>query len=300
MKRTLIQSLFFLILCTVNSSYVLADIKLAGIFSDNTVLQQQSNVAIWGNANNSSKVTVTTSWNKKSYTTTASQDGSWIIKIATPKAGGPYGLTISDGKTITLNNVLIGEVWVCSGQSNMEMPMKGFRNQPILNSAEDIAMADNAQIHLFTVKKNTSLTPLSALNGTWVECNSESVTDFSATAYYYGLMLNRKLKVPIGLISSSWGGTLIEPWISEMGIKNFDWVKLPEKKPGEKLSQQTPTVLFNAMINPLVGYGIRGVIWYQGESNREDPIGYEKLLPGLIQNWRNNFSSKLFRYAGFL
>lgn len=99
-------------------------------------------------------------------------------------------------------------------------------------------------------------------------------------------MLNKKLNVPVGLINSSWGGTLIETWISEMGIKNFDWVKLPEKKPVEKLSQQTPTVLFNAMISPLVGYGIRGVIWYQSESNREDPVGYKKLLSGLVQDWR--------------
>jgi sialate O-acetylesterase len=165
--------------------------------------------------------------------------------------------------------------------------MKGFRNQGILGASEAIAFSENPQIRLFTVKRNTSLEPLTDFDAKWSLCEPENVMNFSATAYYFGLMLNKKLQVPIGLIHSSWGGTRIEPWISEMGVKNFDWVKLPEKKPVENLSPQTPTVLFNAMINPMVGYNIKGVIWYQGESNVSEPSEYEKLLPGLIQNWRN-------------
>ncbi len=287
MKQKITYTFGIFFISAMASLQAFADIKLPAIFNDNMVLQQQTQAGIWGKANKNAKVNVTTSWDKKSYTATASNDGSWKVKVATPVAGGPYQISISDGKAITLKNVLIGEVWLCSGQSNMEMPMKGFRNQPISGSAEAIAFSENSKIRLFTVKKSASLEPLDDFDAGWSLCVPENVMNFSATAYYFGLMLNKKLNVPIGLIHSSWGGTRIEPWINEMGIKNFDWVKLPEKKPVDKLSQQTPTVLFNAMINPLVGYAIKGAIWYQGESNRNEPAEYQKLMPGLIQNWRD-------------
>jgi sialate O-acetylesterase len=169
----------------------------------------------------------------------------------------------------------------------MEMPMKGYRNQPVLGSNEYIATSSNNQIRLITVPRAASLTPLDDFQGEWKLCEPENVAEFSATAYFFGLMLNKVLNVPVGLICSSWGGTRIEPWMSEEGLKPFDWVKLPDKTAKvEKLSQQTPTVLFNAMINPIAGYGIRGAIWYQGESNRNEPAQYQKLMPGLALNWR--------------
>lgn len=124
--------------------------------------------------------------------------------------------------------------------------------------------------------KYLSLDRLDNFTGNWSLCDPEFVSEFSATAYFFGLMMNRALHVPVGLINASWSGTRIEPWISERGLRNFDWVKLPEKKPDQKLSPQTPTVLFNAMINPMVGYGIRGAIWYQGEANRNEPREYQK------------------------
>jgi sialate O-acetylesterase len=175
---------------------------------------------------------------------------------------------------------MIGEVWVCSGQSNMEMPVKGYRNQPVLGSNEYITVSSNNQIRLITVPKVTSLTLLDDFQGAWKTCEPENVADFSATAYFFGLMLNKSLNVPVGLICTAWGGTRIEPWISEAGFKNFDWVKLPDKNspPQGNLSPQTPTVLFNAMISPIAGYGIRGAIWYQGESNRNEPAQYQKLM----------------------
>jgi sialate O-acetylesterase len=282
---------YFLFLPTVFlllavSANLEAEIKLPAIFSDNMVMQQQTQAAIWGKADKNASVRVSTSWNHKSYSTTASANGSWKIKVSTPAAGGPYEMTISDGKTLKLKNVLIGEVWVCSGQSNMEMPVKGFRNQPVVGSAETIALSSNPEIRLFTVKKTTSLEPLDDFTGSWNLCEPSTVADFSAVAYFFGSMLQKALHVPVGLINTSWGGTRIEPWISESGCKNFDWVKLPDKAPVEKLSQQTPTVLFNAMVNPMVGYGIRGAIWYQGESNRNEPKEYARLMPGLVQNWR--------------
>lgn len=287
MKCTLKTVLALLLVMAFSASYVFAEIKLPAIFCDNMVLQQQTEVAIWGIANKNSTVKVSTSWNNKSYSTQSSKDGKWKLKVTTPKAGGPFELVISDGKALKLNNVLIGEVWVCSGQSNMEMPMKGLKNQPIIGSSDAILLSSNPNIRLFTIKKASSLEPKDDITGDWKLCEPENVYEFSATAYYFGLMLNKALNVPVGLINTSWGGTRIEPWISEIGCKNFDWVKIPEKKPVENLSQQTPTVLFNAMINPIVGYGMRGAIWYQGESNRNEPQYYQKLMPGLIENWRS-------------
>lgn len=287
MKRIAFSAMAFLLVIAFSVNQALAEVKLPAVFCDNMVLQQQTQAAIWGKADKNATISVSTSWNGKSYSTKATADGSWKLKVTTPKAGGPYEITVSDGKSIKLKNVLIGEVWVCSGQSNMEMPMKGFKNQPILGGSDAIALSTNPNIRLFTVKKVTNLEPQENFTGDWKTCIPENVYEFSATAYYFGLMLNKALNVPIGLINTSWGGTRIEPWISEMGCKNFDWVKLPEKKPVENLSPQTPTVLFNAMINPMVGYGIRGAIWYQGESNRNEPKEYLKLMPGLIENWRS-------------
>ncbi len=287
MKRFAFSALAFFLVTALSSISLFAEVKLPSIFCDNMVLQQQTEAAIWGKADKNASVKITTSWNSKSYSTKSSAEGNWKVKVATPKAGGPFEITISDGKTLHLKNILIGEVWVCSGQSNMEMPLKGFRNQPIIGSADAIATSTNPNIRLFTVKKVTSLEPLDDFTGDWKLCEPENVAEFSATAYFFGKMLNAALHVPIGLINTSWGGTRIEPWISEMGCKNFDWVKLPEKKPVDNLSQQTPTVLFNAMINPIVGYGIKGAIWYQGESNRNEPNEYQKLMPGLIENWRS-------------
>jgi sialate O-acetylesterase len=287
MKHVIFLLAAIALVFTASVNQLLAEIKLPSIFCDNMVLQQQTEASIWGKAAKNASVSVTTSWNGKNYSTKASSDGSWKLKVETPNAGGPYEITISDGASLTLKNVLIGEVWVCSGQSNMEMPMKGFRNQPILGGADAIALSTNNNIRLFTVKRSTSLDPLDDFSGKWETCVPENVYEFSATAYYFGLMLNKVLNIPIGLINTSWGGTRIEPWISEAGCKNFDWVKLPDKKPVENLSPQTPTVLFNAMINPIVGYGIRGAIWYQGESNRNEPKEYQKLMPGLIENWRS-------------
>lgn len=287
MKSSIFRTSIMLIFLALTSALVKAEVKLPAIFSDNMVIQQQTEAAIWGTATANSTVRVTTSWNKRSYSAKAGSDGKWKVKVSTPAAGGPYSITISQGKTIVLKNVLIGEVWVCSGQSNMEMPMKGFRNQPITGSLEYIVTSSNSSIRLITVPRTTSLTPLDDFNGSWKLCEPENVSEFSATAYFFGLMLNKVLGVPVGLINTSWGGTRIEPWISEEGFKNFDWVKLPDKNvKQEKLSPQTPTVLYNAMINPIAGYGISGAIWYQGEANRNEYVQYEKLMPGLALNWR--------------
>lgn len=287
MNRLLPSLLTVLFVSVISTGTIFGQVKLPAIFGDNMVLQQQTQAAIWGLAAKNSTVKVTTSWNNKSYTAKAGSDGKWKLKVATPSAGGPFEVSISDGTTLKLKNVMIGEVWVCSGQSNMEMPVKGYMSQPVLGSNESIATSSNPAIRLFTVKKASSLQPLDDVTGSWKTCEPENVSEFSATAYFFGLMLNKALKVPVGLINTSWGGTRIEPWMSEAGFKNFDFVKLSDKNQQGTINIQTPTVLYNAMINPLVGYGIRGAIWYQGESNRNEASQYEKLLPGMIENWRS-------------
>ncbi|MEL7588234.1 MAG: sialate O-acetylesterase [Prolixibacteraceae bacterium] len=263
-----------------------AEIKLPAIFGDHMVLQQQTEATIWGKATPAKTVTVSTSWNGKSYGTRSDVNGNWKLKVKTPEAGGPYTITISDGKAVKLTNVLIGEVWVCSGQSNMGMPMKGLPNQPVLGSNKIIANSSNGSIRLFTVIRNTSLEPLEDFEGEWKECRPESVADFSATAYFFGKMLQEFLGVPVGLINTSWGGTRIEPWMSESGIKNFDFIRLTDKN---RTGKQIPTVLYNAMVKPMVSYAIRGGIWYQGEANKNEYKQYEKLMPGLIRNWREEW-----------
>jgi len=287
MKRHIsILSFLCLLFLSINLK---AEVKLPVIFGDHMVLQQQTDAAIWGTATARSKVEVITSWNNQSYSTKADSDGKWKLKVKTPAAGGPFSITISDGETLQLNNVLIGEVWVCSGQSNMWMPMSGYFNQPILGSNQAIATSTNNSIRLITIEKDKSLERLDDFSGKWMECNPESVGNFSATAYFFGRMIQQALDVPVGLICSSWGGTRIEPWISESGIKNFDWVNLPDKKQAGDFNQQTPTVLFNAMIAPMVGFAIKGGLWYQGESNRNEPKEYEQLMSGLIENWRSEW-----------
>jgi len=160
MKRFFSSLMTLLIALVISSGVLYAEVKLPAIFGDNMVLQQQSEAAIWGTAAQNATVKVTTSWNNKSYSVRSGSDGKWKLKVATPSAGGPYEVTISDGTPLKLKNVMIGEVWVCSGQSNMEMPMKGFLNQPITGSNKAIATSSNPAIRLFTVKKATSLQPL--------------------------------------------------------------------------------------------------------------------------------------------
>jgi len=296
MNRRILNFFSLLFITLLISVALRAEVKLPAIFGDNMVLQQQTDAAIWGKASSGKTVTVTTSWDQKSYTTRSDSRGAWKLKVHTPVAGGPYEITLSDGDELTLHHVLIGEVWFCSGQSNMEMPVKGFRNQPVLGSNEAIATSDNASIRLFTVTRKTSLEPLDDFEGKWVECVPENAADFSATAYYFGRMLQEALGVPVGLINSSWGGTRIEPWISEAGIKKFDFVSLPDKKQTGTISPQTATVLYNAMVRPMVGYSIKGALWYQGESNRNEPEQYVQLLPGLVKNWREEWGAGDFPF----
>ena len=264
-----------------------AQIKLPSIFTDNMVLQQRSQVPVWGWAKAGTNVTVTTSWNKKSYSIKADSNGKWLVKVTTPVYGGPYTVTIKGDSTIKLHNVLIGEVWLCTGQSNMEMPMKGFKSQPVAGSTEAILKSGNDHIRIYTVPRS-SVTEAqeNSKPSDWHVASPEFVANFSATGYYFGKLLNEMLHIPIGLISDCYGGSSAEAWMDPEGLKDFSQIKIPAKTDSIKSVSRTPTTLYNGMLNPVVGFGIKGCIWYQGESNHEQPDQYEKLFPAMVKRWR--------------
>ena len=186
---------------------VQAEIKLPAIFGDNMVLQQQSSATVWGWAKPNTAVRVTASWNGKSYSAKSDGTGYWKLKVRTPAASyTPYTLTVSDGKAVVLKNVLIGEVWICSGQSNMDMPMKGLRNQPVEGGPEAIVQSSNSGIRCFTVQKTSKAVPQDDCTGAWEVANPQTTPSFTATGYFFGRLINRTLDVPVGLIHASWGG----------------------------------------------------------------------------------------------
>ena len=264
-----------------------ATITLPAMFSNNMVLQQHADVAIWGNSFPKSSVTLLASWNKKAYKTTTDASGKWRLTIHTPNAGGPFSIKIKDTATLTINNVLIGEVWFCSGQSNMEMPMRGFKNQPVFHSNEILLDAANNNLRLFEAKRNAATTPQENCTGEWKVSDPETAKDFSAVAYMYGMMLQKKLNVPVGIMVSSWGGTKIQSWINKESLDSFPEVVIDNKVDTAKEKHKYPTTLFNGMITPFVGYGIKGFLWYQGESNRHEPSIYAKLFQVMVRSWRD-------------
>lgn len=278
---------FLLIICSIIVQSSDAKIKLPYFFSDNMVLQQQTDVAIWGWAKENSTVSITTSWNKKRYTTKAGADGKWKTKVATPVAGGPYSISISDGEAVKINNILIGEVWLCSGQSNMEMGLKGFRDQPILGSNDAIFNSTNDNIRIYTVPRSVQRTYQDTTkNSQWKASSPENISNFSATAYYFGKILQERLNVPVGLVNISYGGSPVEAFMDEQTLKAFPEIKVSAATDTFKLNNRNATVLYNGMLGAFLGYTIKGCIWYQGESNNDRPQQYETLFPAFVKQIR--------------
>jgi sialate O-acetylesterase len=288
------------------SSAPRAEIALHPLFGDHMVLQQGITAPVWGTAAAGEEVTVSIAGQRKS--ARAGADGRWQVKLDPMKPGGPHEMTIG---TVTLKNVMVGEVWVCSGQSNMEWPVRASKNAP-----EEIAAAAFPQIRLFTVPKKPADTPQWDVAGTWKECSPESVPGFSAVGYFFGRELHKARNVPIGLIHTSWGGTAAELWTSrrvleadpefkpmieqyEARMKAFAEAsekakaegKAPPKKPGPG-----PAQLYNGMIAPLLPYAIAGALWYQGESNAGRAKQYQKLFPAMIRNWRDDWGQGDFPF----
>ena len=269
------------LLCMALSGY--SNIRLPRLISSNMVLQQRDSVRIWGWADPYEEVTVAPSWTQQTYKATGSRDARWELKVATPAAGGPHTIIIKGKNTIVLNNVMIGEVWICSGQSNMEMSAeKGLQDVK-----KELLSAHLNNIRFFHIPKTTAPYPQDDCAGQWAACDSITLQAFSAVAYFFGKRLSRELNVPVGLIAASWGGTAAEVWTPDSIVNNDPVLKQAATKivPSGMCPYQ-PGYAFNAMIAPVTPYTIAGAVWYQGENNTGAAGTYKQLFTAMIDSWR--------------
>lgn len=331
-----LKRLLLILVVSAGNLSMTAQVKLPALVGDNMVLQQKSKVNLWGWASPNEKVNIQLGWQNAPVAVTANADGNWKIAVDTPKGSKKaFDITIEATNKIILHNVLIGEVWICSGQSNMYFPVgkeEGTWKTGVVNYEEEIKKAAYPNIRIFTVLTKASQKPLEDVTGSWKECSPNSVKTFSAVAYFFGRNLYQKLNVPIGLISSSWGGTKAEAWTSQNVLEeNTDFLPILEndakneklfqekletyyqnlkaeriannndlsksqlKKP-KKEENKTSYVLYNAMLYPLINYTMKGVIWYQGESNAEKAYLYRSLFPAMIKNWRDDWNQGDFPF----
>jgi sialate O-acetylesterase len=324
---------FTLLLFVFCAAALRADVSLAPLFTDHAVLQRDKPVPIWGRADAGEPITVT--FHGQTVGATAASDGRWIVYLdALPASAEPAYLVVTGKNKIAVHDVLVGEVWLCSGQSNMEFAVRNptkaiFR---VANAEEEVAAANYPLIRQFKVALAESDAPTDAMDGSWAVCSPATAGEFTAVGYFFARDIYEKLHVPVGLINSTWGGTPIEAWMSPFALDSdpafaavrerwqkgladypaaearFDtelaaWAKaaaeakaagkdLPAfgpKRPHGPGDRWTPTGLFNGMINPLLPYALRGVLWYQGESNALHPAEYHELFPAMITAWRKHF-----------
>jgi sialate O-acetylesterase len=261
-----------------------AYVSLPAIFTDNMVLQRDTDVKIWGWGKPLEQVTIKTSWSMDYYKTIIDNKGNWDIILPTPEAGGPYEINIQGQNEVTLRDVLIGEVWLCSGQSNMEWSA----NMGINNQQKAIQYADNQNIRFFTVNQRTASEPQIDLDGDgWNTCSPKTMADFSAVAYFFARRINEEMGIPVGLIQSAWGGTPAEAWVSGRIIDGDSLLAEAAKLlPEEPWGPGDPGSIFHAMISPITSFKIAGVLWYQGERNTNNPSFYKELMVTLINSWR--------------
>jgi sialate O-acetylesterase len=299
-----------------------ADVRLPAVISDNMVLQGGDTVNLWGWADPNEEIEIRLNWTDASARIQAEDDGTWAFRMAAPDFGGPYEITFEAANTVTIRNILVGEVWVCSGQSNMQWTIRNSAH-----AEREIAAARYPKIRLFSVKRQVADTPQTDCEGRWVECSPETIPEFSAVAYFFGRRLHKDLDLPVGLIHSSWGGTPAEAWTCSAALRDnpeFDpiikrheeavanypkamvqyrenlerWEEAAEKAKAEGQAAprrpyaplgpghpHSPAGLFNAMIAPLTPFTIRGAIWYQGESNAGRAYQYRALFPTMIKSW---------------
>jgi len=290
------------------ASPCLADVRLPKILGSHMVLQRESEVKIWGWADPGEEVRVRCDWLDATQTTVADADGNWLLRVATKEAGGPHSMTIAGKNRISLEQILFGEVWIASGQSNMEMPLnrQSGAYTGIKDFEKEIARATHPKIRLFQVGNFSSKEPLDDVQTgismygiptsdcKWKACSPKTIPTFAATAYFFARELHTELKVPVGIVDSSWGGTSAEAWTPAAGLKALGYaaeLKQAATLP-QKADQKIPTRLYNGMIHPLRNFTIKGVIWYQGEGNTGRADRYHKLFSTMIGQWRTAFGDE--------
>lgn len=331
-----IKKVFSLLIILNIQLSIQGQVKLPALVSDNMVLQQNAKVNLWGWASPNEKINIRLGWQNTPIEIAANSEGNWKVTLDTPQGSETsYSIQIEGSNKIVLNNILIGEVWICSGQSNMFFPVgkeEGTWKTGVKNYEQEVVNANYPTIRVFTVLTNASPKPLDNVTGSWAACSPNTIKTFSAVAYFFGRDLYQKLKIPIGLISSSWGGTKAEAWTSQPVLEgntdflpileedakneklyqeklekyyldlknerianNNDLSKTELKKP-KKEANKTSYVLYNAMLHPLINYTMKGVIWYQGESNSGKAKLYQTLFPAMVENWRNDWKQGDFPF----
>lgn len=329
MKKWIFISQAFIVFIV---SLAVADVRLPSIISDNMVIQADTAVPIWGWASPGEKITLTI--NDQKCSTSSGTDGKWMIKLKPIRSSDKsLEMTIAGKNTITIKNILIGQVWLASGQSNMQFYVKSAKN-----GDKEIQNAVYPSIRLFTVPPRVAFAPAQDCNGRWFECTPQSVTYFSAVAYFFGREIHKEIKQPVGLINSSWGGTIAETWMSpeslhanpaykailqrhEQTVKMYpngqtDYEKylkqwqtdaneaaktgkpapVKQAPPFGQMNPNGASLLYDGMISPIIPYAIKGAIWYQGESNASRAKQYETLFPALIADWRKQWQQGDFPF----
>jgi sialate O-acetylesterase len=311
------------------SSVAMAEVRLPHVFSDHAVLQRNQPVRIWGWAGSGEHISV--NLHDQYLTVQADAYGAWEVWLKPEAAGGPYTLKVTGDTTaqpLERSDILVGDVWLASGQSNMEFPLKGIPTAKLSDSDKEIASANHPRIRLLHVKRTASDYPLSDADSTWLTCTPETAADFSAVAYFFGRKISQEENVPVGLIETAWGGTPAHSWISQEGIA---WASLSSiavdagkiaalegranaanenmriqdevlkaagktppihpRIPGDHGAAWTPSALFNAMVAPYVNFTLKGFLWYQGETDAGGikALNYSRVFPALIQDWRKRW-----------
>ncbi|MFB0974336.1 MAG: sialate O-acetylesterase, partial [Bacteroidales bacterium] len=280
-----------------------AKIRLPGVFSDNMVLQQNSDVKIWGTASPNSTIGIKASWSRSAVNVKCGPNGKWSARIKTPAAGmKPQKIEIAEyvateGKSkgrkperVALNDVLIGEVWLCSGQSNMEITLNGYINCPIEGANDLIADAgDLAGVRYITIARNSPRHPADTCGGKWQKSSPNTAPYVSAVAFVFAKSLYEALGVPVGIIINAWGGSTVEGWLPESILKTYPDVDLKQLDDPKNDSWLRPEVMYNGMLHPIEGFSIRGALWYQGESNVGHADTYSDRLPTMISTWRKEW-----------
>ena len=282
------------------SLFLILTLTLSHLFTDHAVLQQQTQVPVWGWGDPGKMVEVR--WNGKSYKTSVKADGFWRVEIPTGKAdGAAYTLTVKSGKeSLTVNDIVLGEVWICSGQSNMEMPVSGFGFQEVEGATEAIMEAPEtaSQVRVFDIKTPKCTQPQADVDAAWAYSDGAVTAKTSAVAYFFAKRLSKSLGVPVGILVNAWGGSRIEPWmtrevidaagLTEQELKDLYAVQeQPDRWP------ETPELIWNGRVKPIAGYAAKGIIWYQGCSNMGQPHCYDKLQKAMVEFWRKEWGREL-------
>ncbi len=275
-------------------------LQLSHLFTDHAVLQRETTVPVWGWGTPGAKVEVTASWNGVKAVAKVADDGSWSVVLPTGEAGGPYTLSVKCGKeSLSVNDIALGEVWICSGQSNMEMPIQGFGFQEIEGATEAILAAPEtaAQVRVFDIKTPKKTSPEKDVDAHWAYTDGAVTAQTSAVGYFFARRLTKSLGVPVGIIVNAWGGSRIEPWMTNDMI-NASGITAEDRKAIDAIEEkpdrwpETPELIWNGRVAPIVGYAAKGILWYQGCSN----IGqncYDKLQAQMVRSWRAAWGREL-------